>query len=416
VPLIDFLLLTPLDEEWRTMFPLLCPDLQRVKEVPVDSITYYTWAQPVTTLGGKGEYLIAAASIADRTPGQALTASFVTNAVATWRPDTVLLTGIAGSLDPDRVKLGDVIVGRDILGYEVEDALDSGFNLRKTYNQIDARQLDRMRALVNLGRPVATWQDQCKEAAAGLFPAEEPRRPSLFIEAIASGNKVVKSTAFAQELQRVFQHQVGAVEMEARGLHQALYLDAKRRDGLVVRGISDYADKYKSDLERRSNDAWRTLAAGNAARLIAIFWQRGSIAPISPGYRLNLQRGSFQQFRQGPETQIDFQVPGAHDLAFPILLERSAPTPAITLEIAAEARAGGAATGFRGTCIVNSPDRLVVQGQETEPGHMRMSLPASEWGLRVDLLLSFPTPIARLSIRCSDLFGRAADSTLATDS
>jgi nucleoside phosphorylase len=413
--LIDFLVVTPLDEEWRTMFELLCPDPRQVTEVPVASITYYAWSLPVTTLTGKGEYLIAAAPIADRTPGQALTAAFVTNAVSTWRPDNVLLTGIAGSLDPDRLKLGDVIVGRDILGYEVEDAVDSGFDIRKTYNQIDARHLDRMRALVNLGHPVTTWQDRGREAAAGLFPGEEPRRPSLFIDAIATGNRVVKSRAFGEELQRVFEQKIGAVEMEARGLHQALYLNAHRTDGLVVRGISDYADRDKSELERRSNDAWRTLAAGNAARLVAIFWQRGSIAPISPGYRLNLQRGSFQQFRQGPETQIDFQLPGAHDLAFPTLLERSAPNPAITLEIAAETRAGGAATGFRGTCIVNSPDRLVVQGQETEPGRMRMSLPASEWGLRVELLLSFPTPIARLSIRCSDLFGRAADSTLATD-
>jgi hypothetical protein len=122
------------------------------------------------------------------------------------------------------------------------------------------------------------------------------------------------------------------------------------------------------------------------------------------------------QFRQGAETQIDFQHRDAHDLAFPSLLDRSTPTPALTLEIAADTRAGGAAVGFRGICIVNSPDRLAVQGQESEPGRMRMSLPASEWGLHVELLLSFPAPIVRLSIACSDLFGRTAEATLTTGS
>ncbi|WP_160110057.1 phosphorylase family protein [Caballeronia choica] len=43
--------------------------------------------------------------------------SAVEAAVRTWRPSTVILIGIAGSLEPDKVHLGDVIVPRRVFGY-----------------------------------------------------------------------------------------------------------------------------------------------------------------------------------------------------------------------------------------------------------------------------------------------------------
>ncbi len=406
MPLIDYLLLTPLDEEWRTVCSVLCPAHDEIEEKSVEAITYYLWNQPVASPNARGEYLIAAASMAARTPGQAWAGVFTSQAVSFWRPKRSVLIGIAGSIEPDLVRLGDVIVADAIWGYEVEDAQEPDFGLRKTFNPIGALELDRIRAFKANALVLQAWQQECREAATALGLGELQHAPMLHIDAIASGNKVVKSVPFGQKLKRVLDERVRAVEMEARGLHQALYLDAGQTNALIVRGISDYADADKSELEKRSNDNWRTFAAGNAARLVKAFWRRGPTVPLSPTYQLNLERGPFTRFRQPNVPEIDFKHTGAHDLAFPVLLDRGSPTPELALVITAVTRAGARATGFQGLCVTQTPQREVIHGREDEPGRMEIFLPKSEWGLRVELLLSFPSSITEVEISCKDLFGR----------
>ena len=45
MPLVDYLLLTPLDEEWRTVRSILAP--KKINTYQTDPITYYLWKQPV---------------------------------------------------------------------------------------------------------------------------------------------------------------------------------------------------------------------------------------------------------------------------------------------------------------------------------------------------------------------------------
>ena len=54
----------------------------------------------------------------------------VEQAAGKWPPAAIVLVGIAGSLEPDRVKLGDVIVPTQVFGYtearaEVVDGKES---------------------------------------------------------------------------------------------------------------------------------------------------------------------------------------------------------------------------------------------------------------------------------------------------
>jgi nucleoside phosphorylase len=135
--LVDYLVITPLDEEWRTVRSVLCSVPDRVRSKPIDAITYYLWKEGIhDPWDGQSEYLIVAASMGIRTPGQAFAGVFSTHSLTHWKPARVVLIGIAGSLEPDRILLGDVVVSTEIFGYEVGDAEGDNIHFRPTFNQI----------------------------------------------------------------------------------------------------------------------------------------------------------------------------------------------------------------------------------------------------------------------------------------
>jgi nucleoside phosphorylase len=411
MPLVDYLLLTPLDEEWRTVREVLAP--KKINTYQTDPITYYLWKQPVNRPPyAVGEYLIVAAPMFRRTGGEALASVITSHGVGLWKPNRVVLMGIAGSLEPDTLQLGDVVVSDEIYGYEVGDAEVNGLNFRPTFNQIGAQDFDRARAFRDDPKAYKKWQEDCLEAAPALGLNGVERPPELHLEAIASGNFVVKSTLFGTRLKEKISPKIKAVEMEARGLFQALYMNARRTDALMIRGISDYADDKKTELERSTKDAWRTFAAANAARLLHTFWRRGTAQPISRDYELDLTMGPFTRFRQAGIPNIEYKHPGSQDNAFPHLLNRSQPTPELTLEVTAVSESGQPALDFRGLCIIESPKRSVLTGEKPRNGTMTFQLPVSEWGMKAELLLSFPFGVDKIKVVCKDNFLRKSEAVI----
>lgn len=318
MPLIDYLLLTPLDEEWRSIKRVLAP---KVEPLPKDAISYYLFTQPVDRPGvGQGEYLFVAASIGHRTPGQSQTGIFATHAIGHWQPARVLLMGIAGSLDPANLKLGDVVVPDEIFGYEVGDARGKSLTFRPTHHQTGALDLDRVRAFITDTDDYEAWQEECVAAAKKLLGRKKLEPPRVHIEPVASGNLVVKSVAFGRKLQSEISKKIQAVEMEAVGVWHAVYHDADCKKALMLRGISDYSDTGKAKLEKATKGAWRTYAAGNTARLLRAITRRGHAKPVSSPFDLDMSFGPFSRFRQSGIPRIDFKIIGAQDVSFQHLI------------------------------------------------------------------------------------------------
>jgi nucleoside phosphorylase len=407
--LIDFLVLTPLDQEGNTARKVLCPIGKIINRKPIDAITYYLWKEPVDQQPTFGEYLIVAASMGRRTQGQAYAGVFASHCVNTWKPNWVVLLGIAGSLEPERLRLGDVVVSDVIFGYEVGDAEGKKIRFRPTFHQTAALGIDRVRAFRNDPLDYESWQDECANAAAATGIKDLTTKPELHIEVTASGNYVVKSVSFGRKLRKEINAKISAVEMEAEGLHQAIYLNTHRTDALMIRGISDYADKNKSRLERESNEAWRVFASANAARLLKAILKRVPVSPLSEPYSLDLTLGSYLQFRRKDIPSIEYKHSGAQDNFFPSLLQRNSPTPKLSLKVIVKGESNKHITEFRGLCVVESPERQIIPGEITREG-MLFLLPASEWGLRVQMLLSFPVFINEISVVCNDDFQRSCEA------
>ncbi len=418
----DYLLLTALDREWAAASGVLAPEgtLQR----RIESATYDLFCYGIQRqYEASGEYLIAAAPMATWTPGQPYAAAFTQQALQHWQPDHLVLLGISGSLNPQQHQLGDVVVPTDIYGDDVREATDNGLLHRARRERTNASDLDRLRAFKR-GRYYRTWQEAClREAHVTLssLDALPTRAPELHLDEIVSGHVVVRSEAYAQEVQRTISKWITAVEMEMWGVLQATYLNHNAPAVLMIRGISDFADSASVHLAHGVGQAWRDYASANAARLLRALWsdEVNGDAPRSPGYRLNLTPGSAALFGERRCCDLLSRQTGAQNIAFPHLLDREGlPTPPSVLIVTATDRAGGPAQRFRGRCVLTMVPRqredVSINGEENTPGVMTFPLPPAEDGWSLLLLLSFTQACKEISVRCKDWFGRTAETTLQT--
>lgn len=177
-------------------------------------------------------------------------------AVTFFRPDYLFMVGIAGGVKD--VKIGDVVVGSEVIHYEGGRA---GADLRPRQTIIQGNY-----QLVSLARLIArdaTWLTRLHG---------QPVAVNALVKPIAAGEKVVVSKrSEAYKTLHSFVSQAVAVEMEGYGVLAPL--NAHQVPGLVIRGISDLLqNKAHSDA-----GGSQQMAARHAAAFLADLLARLSV-------------------------------------------------------------------------------------------------------------------------------------------
>jgi nucleoside phosphorylase len=257
---IDFVIITALEKEAQAVVKRL--ENHTVERFQVRDIrSYHCGTVPIT--GTEHAYKIAVVVLPSM--GELSAANATTDALATWNPNFVLMVGIAGGIAQDDLDLGDVIVADQVVGYEYGKVKGNRIMPRDRVYPASALLLDRVRNF---------WDD----AWAGQVNAPRPTpagrdKSKRFVGPIASGNKVIASKLFQAQLKERWPKLI-AVETEAEGVFAAVFDRPQIHGTLVIRGISDMADKAK-------NDAWQEYAA-NAAAAYTIAWLKsGPVDPLS---------------------------------------------------------------------------------------------------------------------------------------
>ena len=200
----------------------------------------------------------------------------VRDTVEAFRPDYVLLVGIAGGLG--EVRKGDVVVSDRIYGYEY-GKVDRGFTPRPNWSYATDIGITTAAATMPVRHP--RWY-------AGLIrrPGLDVSPPRIHVGPVASGNKVVDDVsdpAFRPVLD--FWPQLRAVEMEGLGAAEAIE-EARARGSSVnfamVRGISDTPRVGPApggqSTQSAERDSWKNVASDAAAalavQLIRLTWPR----------------------------------------------------------------------------------------------------------------------------------------------
>lgn len=215
--------------------------------------------------------------------GKSSASNSTTDALNDFSCSLFICLGIAGGLSKD-LKLGDVCYSGNVLDVndnaKTTDGEEGGINIQLspfTYRTDKAISLalDFVRRDPSLRMHYEGWQQE-RLARAGELGLEEisdqkgqnPQKPlpKSIGGTIVCG--VVSAGHNYNDRLRQIDRKILAIETESGGVFNiTMRKDVKT---LTIRGISDYADPNKSELEAGTKDAVRTLAAENAASFLRI--------------------------------------------------------------------------------------------------------------------------------------------------
>ena len=186
--------------------------------------------------------------------GQVKAALEVLSALMKYSPDILMLTGITGGIKgAEDLNLCDIIVGEQHVYYEYSKIVQS--NPSQVRFQVTRGGKNLLTTARNL--PRKNWLEN------STFPLSE-QSPHVYYGVVLTGDKVVADTDFITELQTSWSRALG-VEMESYGASMAVEYSNPRADFLMVKAISDMADKDKDDSVR---DYCTDIAAAYTVALI----------------------------------------------------------------------------------------------------------------------------------------------------
>jgi nucleoside phosphorylase len=226
-----------------------------------ESRTYYQGI--VVTDDGRRRYRVVATVLQGM--GNVQAAAATAEIIHDWSPRYVIMCGIAGGLRSESQRLGDVVVGTDVIYYELARLRDHAIQRRPVSYRADPLLLDRAMHMHAMG----AWRARLPRQPDGKMAGAD--FPAVHFGPVASGDKVIASAADARQL-LALHSKLAAVEVEGGGIAAGAFVTARRAGFFMVRAICDFADQGK-------DDSWQKFAAHAAASFLAQLLAARPIAP-----------------------------------------------------------------------------------------------------------------------------------------
>jgi nucleoside phosphorylase len=201
------------------------------------------------------------------TAGNVDAAAAVTEIITSFRPRLLLMVGIAAGMR-GRIRLGEVVLSERIVGYEPAALVASpapAEEPRPEHFRPDHATQQQMVAYLSGGHTLLERLGN-KMAASGVgppagAPVEDfadglPVRPAT----LASGEKLLRDPERLRMMRANLHGKIEIAEMEAAGI--AVACGRTGTPYLVIRGISDFGDRAKTDGAH--------MLAATAAAIVAI--------------------------------------------------------------------------------------------------------------------------------------------------
>jgi len=203
------------------------------------------------------------------------------------RPNILVNIGIAGGLHED-VKLGDIVVANQVDNYlagskAIPANNEMGFEYRLSGDPFKTTA-SLVKKIMNLefaySGAFTELKKRCKEDSEKIITINREgyinkslmrQEPTTEDGHVACGPSVGASESFITWLKNNRDRSYLAIEMESAGSALAIHEFYPDTQHLVVRGISDFADERKNELDLTGNGEFRQLAMRNATRLLFLF-------------------------------------------------------------------------------------------------------------------------------------------------
>lgn len=217
-----------------------------------------------------------------------------------YRPDNVVVLGIAGSLASE-LQPGDVFIPDRVVEYLANSATvgteNWEFQTSGNHYSTDPRLLNRLQFLpATQATAFVDWRRKALSRFKKIINAEamtalkaaglQMRAQSEMIagddRGLASGPAVGKGEAFVTWLKKSVDRKLAAIEMESAGVFDAAFIRIPAPRVMAIRGISDFADERKEILEKAAKGGFRKLAIKNSITLFITAVKAGLFQPESP--------------------------------------------------------------------------------------------------------------------------------------
>ncbi len=278
---IDVGIIIALEEEFKVLHEQLheqLPSPISIKDEQTGNYDYlFHWSVPNTS----SSYSCAATFFGDMGPSKAALAC--ERFLNRRQPKTIVMLGIAGGLNTD-VKLGDIVLMTGVNLYleraKAVDGQEETFEIKPGGDFYRCSD-DLVQASSNLkfahSNLYQRWQADSHYLLEKLIPKERldqllnvdwvRKEPIIVKGSVASGPVVGASEQFTNWLKKTARNYL-ALEMEAGGLLSAVYSQADPKKTLILRGISDFGDRRKQELDQIGKGGIRRYAMNNATRLL----------------------------------------------------------------------------------------------------------------------------------------------------
>jgi nucleoside phosphorylase len=186
-------------------------------------------------------------------------AELVADLVERFRPEFLVLSGIAGGIERDDVALGDVIVADHVEGYEIQKFEKGRSMTRRVAIDHPSKYLRE-----TIARHVRFSEEWKKRIQTARPVAGDPK---VIVGNLIAGDKILGDgeNAYQKRILDEFDKAI-AVDMESYGLGRGTFSARSARhynlNYLVVRGISDLVNGEQNNEDRKK---WRAYAAATAA-------------------------------------------------------------------------------------------------------------------------------------------------------
>lgn len=318
MPLVDFVIITALPEEFEAVKKALLPET-----LAADDHGTQVWFRTTLenrTLSRKYHLVVAFQS----KMGAFDAISLTKDSIDRWQPAYIIMTGIAGSFQ-EEVALGDVVVSQQVFYYDMGKAVDQKDQSIKYRPQGYPCSVALIRQAELIAVSNIHWQKKRRKMPQG-------HKSKVHFGTMASGSLVVASVRKKNELLRLH-GKIMATEMEGAGvLHQAYYQEPTT-PAIIIKGISDAADPKKAATDK--DGFWRKLALQNAASFVVEMIKQGRFPALDTDkFELSDEKGGPSQARE----LINMPVSNGEVvsfLSFPKLVIPHGPLTGITIGAAA---------------------------------------------------------------------------------
>ncbi len=284
---MDLGIVIALKEEFREFMALL-PVQPTPERDPATGQYGYVFEHPVS-----GRRCVVTL-IGEMNPGPA--ALQTERLLSHWSPRVVVMLGIAAGIHLD-VRVGDVVIASQVDNYLATAKAQAGsmpdsfeLPLGGRVFHADYNLLTQVRNFEFFAPQVfSRWQQDCVQGLTGLVPEEAVRTtliqkrlvravPDLLDVHLASDSVVAAAQQFTQWLRSERDRNLKAIDMESAGFMEAAVKRMEPARTLVIRGISDYGDDRKSDLDAVGEGVLRRYAMRNATRLLWALLEAGVLS------------------------------------------------------------------------------------------------------------------------------------------